>query len=84
MERRHVVDNSSGVENQSRWVQYMKWAALFDGNEKRIIHLANLMARPVGIRIATHRRSDESLGEVDMVLTRLGSYFDRVMQRYAM
>ena len=79
MERWRVADDPSGVENQSRWVQYMWWTALFDGKDKRIIYLASLMARPVGIRTATHRQSDESLKKVDLVLIRLGGSFDRVM-----
>ena len=83
MERRRVVDDPSGVENQSRWVQFMRWAALFDGKDKRIIYLASLMARPASIRTAAHRRSDESLGEVDPVLIRLRGSFDRVMRRCA-
>ena len=53
IERRRIADDPSGVENQSRWVQYMRWAALFDRKDKRIIYLASLMARPVGIRTAT-------------------------------
>ena len=81
MERRRIADDPSGVENQSRWVQYMRWAALFEGKDKRIIYLASLMARPVGIRTATQRRSDESVGEVDPVLIRLGGSFDRVMRQ---
>ena len=81
MERWRVADDPSGVKNQSRWVQYMRWATLFDGKDKRIIYLASLMARPAGIRTATHRQSDESLEKVDLVLIRLGGSFDRVMQR---
>ena len=81
IERRRIADDPSGVENQSRWVQYMRWAALFDRKDKRIIYLASLMARPVGIRTATQRRSDESVGEVDPVLIRLGGSFDRVMRQ---
>lgn len=82
-ERRQIADDPKGVENQSRWVQYIGWAALFDGKDKRVIYLAGLMARRVGIRTPAHRRSDESLGEVDPVLIRLGESFNRVMQRCA-
>ncbi|KEF50778.1 uncharacterized protein A1O9_13170, partial [Exophiala aquamarina CBS 119918] len=82
-ERRQIADDPKGVENQSRWVQYMGWAALFDAKDKRMIYLAGLMPRRAGIRTPAHRRSDESLGEVDPVLIRLGESFDRVMQRCA-
>ena len=43
-------------------------AALFEGKDKHIIYLTSLMARPTSIHTATPRRSDESLGEVDLVL----------------
>ena len=78
-----MADNPDGVENQSRWVQYMKWTALFEDKDRRVIHLASLMARPKEIRSAAHRRLDEELGEVDEKLTRLGGSFDRVMRRCA-
>lgn len=80
MERRHVVDDSSGVENQSRQVQYMRWAALFDRKDKRIIYLASLIVRPTGIRTTTQYRSNKSLEEVDLVLIRLSRSFDYVMR----
>ena len=57
MERWRVADDPSGVENQSRWVQYMWWAALFDGKDKRIIYLASLMARPNTILLWNGLRS---------------------------
>lgn len=57
----------------------MRWAALFDRKDKRIIYLASLMARLVGIRTTTQHRFDESLEEVDLVLIRLMGSFDRVI-----
>ncbi len=58
----------------------MGWTEHFDGKSKRMIHLASLMPRSAKTRVAAHQRN-ETLGEVDMVLIRLGSSFDRVMQR---
>jgi orsellinic acid/F9775 biosynthesis protein OrsD len=57
-ERQRIADNPQGVENQSRWVQYMGWAGLFDRKDKRMIYLTGLMARRAGVRTPAHRQSD--------------------------
>ena len=41
------------------------------------------MPRRAGIRTPAHRQNDESLGEVNPLLMRLGESFNRVMQRCA-
>ena len=82
-ERRQIADDPKGVENQSRWVQFMGWSTLFNGKDKRMIYQAGLMPRRAGIRTPAHRENDASLGEVDPLLMRLGESFDRVMQRCA-
>jgi superfamily II DNA helicase RecQ len=81
--RREIADNPSGVGNQSTWVREMGWAEYFDDKQKRRIYLASLMPRSAHTRVPARRRNDETLGEVDMVLMRLGGSFDRIMQRCA-
>jgi superfamily II DNA or RNA helicase len=81
--RREVADNPTGVENQSTWVREMGWAEHFDKKQIRQIYLASLMPRSANIRVPAHRRNDETMGEVDMVLRRLGGSFDRIMRRCA-
>ena len=81
--RREMADNPGDVENQSTSVRETGWTDHFNGKHKRNIHLASLMPRPAGTRVPAHRRNDETLGDVDAVLIRLGSSFDRIMQRCA-
>ena len=82
-ERRRIADNPSGSENQSPWVKEMGWAEYFADKDKKTIYLTSLMPRPAQRRVADHRRNDETLGEVDAVLIRLGGSFDRVIDRCA-
>jgi hypothetical protein len=58
----------------------MGWVEYFDGKQERRTYLASLMPRSAHTRVPTHRRNDETLAEVDMVLIRLGGSFDRIMQ----
>jgi superfamily II DNA helicase RecQ len=81
--RREIADNPSGVENQSTWVREMGWAEHFDKKQIRQIYLASLMPRSANTRVPAYRRNDETMGEVDMVLMRLGGSFDRIMLRCA-
>ena len=81
--RQEIADHPSDTENQSMWVREMGWAEHFEGKNKRHIHLASLMPRAAGTRVPAHRHDDETLGQVDMELMRLGGSIDRIMQRCA-
>jgi hypothetical protein len=61
----------------------MGWAEYFDGKQERRMYLASLMPRSAHTHLPAHRRNDETLAEVDMVLMRLGGSFDRIIQRCA-
>ena len=54
----------------------MRWAALFEGKDKRIIYLTSLIAQLASIHIAAYRRFDKLLEEVDLVLIQLEGSFD--------
>ena len=81
--RQEIADNPGETENQSMWVRELGWAEYFAEKNRRDIYLASLMPRAAGVRTPAHRRNDETLGEVDAVLTRLGGSLDRIMQRCA-
>ena len=75
-ERRRIADNPSGSENQSPWVKEIGWVEYFAEKDKKTIYLTSLIPRPAQRRVADHRRNDETLGEVDTILIRLGGSFN--------
>jgi hypothetical protein len=45
-ERRRKVEAPGGVDQESRWVQFMKWAAHLQGKDKLMLHRAGLSPIP--------------------------------------
>ncbi|RKK57675.1 hypothetical protein BFJ69_g17454 [Fusarium oxysporum] len=45
-ERRRKVEAPGGVDQESRWVQFMKWAAYLQGKDKLALHRAGLSPIP--------------------------------------